>query len=208
MTCPDRGRGASAGFHAHGRCWRPRPRRRKAVPPWNAELATLNKRRGMVYSRLARRIVSPAAAVLLVISMVTVGIVAPAPSASAAGTVLFNQPFHNNTVDGPVGSVSLPAPGAGGSNFACLTAAGNATKNPIASCSAPTDAQGSGKLRFTQILTGQEGGVFSSTSVPTSQGLDVNFNSYQYGGAGADGIAFVLAAVNPANPVIPAAMGQ
>ena len=162
----------------------------------------------MVFSRLARRIVSPAAAVLLVISMVTVGIVAPAPSASAAGTVLFNQPFHDNTVDGPVGSVSLPAPGAGGSNFACLTAVGNATKNPLASCAAPTDTQGSGTLRFTQAVTGEEGGVFASTSVPTSQGLDVTFNSYQYGGTGADGLAFVLAAVNPANPVIPSILGQ
>ena len=52
-------------------------------------------------------------------------------------------------------------------------------------------------------MTTQEGGVFASTSVPTSQGLDVTFNSYQYGGTGADGMAFVLAAVNPANPVIP-----
>ena len=162
----------------------------------------------MVFSRIARRMTSPAAAVLLVIGMVTVGIAAPAPTASAAGTVLFNQPFHDNTVDGPAGSVSLPTAGAGGSNFACLTAAGNATKNPLASCAAPNDTQGSGTLRFTQAVTGQEGGVFASTSVPTSQGLDVTFNSYQYGGTGADGMAFVLAAVNPANPVIPTAMGQ
>src|ERR1700733_3816926 len=165
-------------------------------------------RRGMVFSRIAQRMTSRATAVLLVIGTVSVAIAAPAPSASAAGTVLFNQPFHNNTVDGPAGSVSLPTPGAGGANFACLTAAGNATKNPLATCSFPTDTQGSGKLRFTQAVTGEEGGVFASTSVPTSQGLDVTFNSYQYGGAGADGIAFVLAAVNPANPVIPTAMGQ
>ena len=57
-------------------------------------------------------------------------------------------------------------------------------------------------------MTGEEGGAFSNTSVPTSQGLDVTFNSYQYGGTGADGLAFVLAAVNPANPVIPTVMGQ
>src|ERR1700723_3382418 len=162
----------------------------------------------MVFSRIAQRMTSRATAVLLVIGTVSVAIAAPAPSASSAGTVLFNQPFHDNTVDGPAGSGSLPTPGARGANFACLTAAGNATKNPLASCSAPTDAQGSGKLRFTQAVTGEEGGVFASTSVPTSQGLDVTFNSYQYGGTGADGLAFVLAAVNPANPVIPAAMGQ
>src|ERR1700722_8713040 len=161
----------------------------------------------MVFSRIAQRMTARAAAVLLVIGMVTTGIAVPAPTASAAGTVLFNQPFHDNTVDGPAGSVSLPTPGAGGANFACLTAAGNATKNPLATCSFPTDTQGSGKLRFTQAVTGEEGGVFASTSVPTSQGLDVTIPPYQYGAQGADGLAFVLAAVNPANPVIPAAMG-
>jgi uncharacterized repeat protein (TIGR01451 family) len=162
----------------------------------------------MVFSRIVQRMTSRAAAVLLVIGTVTVGIAAPVPTASAAGTVLFNQPFHDRTVDGSAGSVSLPTAGAGGANFACLTASGNATKNPLASCSAPTDSQGSGKLRFTQAVTGEEGGVFASTSVPTSQGLDVTFNSYQWGGTGADGLAFVLAAVDPANPVIPSAMGQ
>ena len=147
--------------------------------------------------------------VMVVISTVAIGIAVPAPPASAAGTVLFNQPFHDNTVDGTAGSVSLPTAPAGGGNFACLTASGNNNKTgPLFSCSAPTDSQGSGKLRFTQAVTGQEGGVFASTSVPTSQGLDVTFNSYQYGGTGADGMAFVLAAVNPANPVIPTALGQ
>ena len=63
-------------------------------------------------SRIAQSTVSRAAAVLVVIGTVTVGIAAPAPTASAAGgTVLFNQPFHDNTVDGTAGSVSLPAPG-------------------------------------------------------------------------------------------------
>jgi hypothetical protein len=41
------------------------------------------------------------------------------------------------------------------------------TKNPLASCIAPVDLQGSGKLRFTQALRGEEGGAFASTSVPT-----------------------------------------
>ena len=36
----------------------------------------------------------------------------------------------------------------------------------------------------------------------------MTFNSYQYGGTGADGIAFVLAAVDPANPVLPSVIGQ
>ena len=44
--------------------------------------------------------------------------------------------------------------------------------------------------------------------MPTSSGIDATFNTYQYGGNGADGIAFVLAAVNPADPLSPANIGQ
>src|SRR6202035_4074146 len=154
------------------------------------------------------RVVSRAAAVVALISAATVGITVAAPSAFASGTVLFNQPFHDNSVDGPAGSVSLPAAPTG-TNAACLSAAGNATANPLASCTSATDPQGSGKLRLTSNGTGLEGGVFASTSVPTSQGLDATFNSYQYGGSfGADGIAFVLAAVDPANPATPSVIGQ
>src|ERR1700733_3107467 len=153
------------------------------------------------------RVVSRGAAIVALISAATVGITVAAPSAFASGTVLFNQPFHDNSVDGPAGSVSLPAAPTG-TNAACLSAAGNAVKNPLASCGTSTDPQGSGKLRLTPAVTTQEGGVFASTSVPTSQGLDVTFNSYQYGGGGADGIAFVLAAVDPANPVTPSIIGQ
>ena len=149
-----------------------------------------------------------AVAVMLLIGTVSVGMTVSAPKASAAGTVLFNQPFHDNTVDGPAGSVFLPATPTK-TNVACLSAAGNATANPLASCAAPTDAQGSGKLRLTSSGTGLEGGVFATTSVPTSQGLDVTFNSYQYGGSfGADGLAFVLAAADPANPAPPSVIGQ
>ena len=162
----------------------------------------------MPFSRRTRRIVSRAAAVMLLTSMVTAGVAVHAPKALAAGTVLFSQPFHDNTVDGTAGSVSLPTAPTG-TNAACLSAAGNATANPLASCPTVTDLQGSGKLRLTANVATQEGGVFASTSIPTSQGLDVSFNTYQYGPTqGADGLAFVLAAVNPANPVTPAAIGQ
>src|SRR5580700_4123193 len=160
--------------------------------------------------RHMRRVVSRSVAATLLISTVTVGVTASsAPNALAAGTVLFNQPFHDNTVDGTAGSVYVPA-APSGTNVACLTAAGNLTKNPLASCSTSPDLQGFGKLRLTANTTGQEGGVFASTSVPTSQGLDVTFNSYQYGNAtsAADGLAFVLAAVDPANPVPPSVIGQ
>src|SRR5580700_4927023 len=161
----------------------------------------------MALCRSFRGIMSCALAITLLAGadVVAVGML---PAAAATGTVLFNQPFHDNTVDGTAGSLSLPTAPTG-TNAACLSAAGNATANPVASCPTATDAQGAGKLRLTQNTTSQEGGVFASTSVPTSQGLDVTFNSYQYGGTqGADGLAFVLAAVNPANPATPAAIGQ
>ena len=154
----------------------------------------------MVVSRLVRRMTSCAVSVMLVLSMITAGMAATAPSADAAGTVLFNQPFHDNTVDGPAGSVSLPTAPTG-TNAACLTATGNnSSTGPLFSCGSSTDTQGSGKLRFTPTVTIQEGGVFASTSVPTSQGLDVTFNSYQYGGTGADGHGLRAGRRQPGRP--------
>ena len=162
----------------------------------------------MAFSRLAHRMMRRVTAAGLLVTAFASGVTVSAAPASAAGTALFNQPFHDNTVDGPAGSVTLPATPTK-TNVACLSAAGNATANPLASCPAPTDPQGSGKLRLTSSGTALEGGIFASTSVPTSQGLDVTFNSYQYGGSfGADGMAFVLAAVDPANPATPSVMGQ
>ncbi|MEV7005460.1 putative Ig domain-containing protein [Streptosporangium sp. NPDC051022] len=130
-------------------------------------------------------------------------------SASAAGTTLLSQPFHNNTADG-TGSLVLPAlpSNQSGSNTACLTASGNTSTGVLKSCSSSNDTVGSGKLRLTNTTTSKLGGVFGATSVPTAQGLDVTFNTYQYGGTGADGIAFVLAAVDPTNPLSPANIGQ
>ncbi len=160
----------------------------------------------MAFPRSSRRMVSCATATVLFMSGTAVALTLSAPEASAAGTVLFNQPFHDNTVDGPAGSVALPLTQTG-TNGACLTAAGNATANPPAPCTtSPTDPPGSGTLRLTNDTGGKVGAVFANGTVPTSEGLDITFNLYQYGTAtpsGADGTAFVLAAVNPADPVIP-----
>ncbi|WP_433372608.1 putative Ig domain-containing protein [Streptosporangium sp. CA-115845] len=147
---------------------------------------------------------------LLVLSMAAGALSVPSPTAaSVTGTVVFNQPFHNNTANG-TGAVVLPSlpSGSSGSNYACLTASGNSNTGVVQSCSGNTDSQGSGKLRLTNATTSREGGLFGAVSVPASQGLDVTFNTYQYGGTGADGIAFVLAAVDPANPKSPANIGQ
>ncbi|WP_326635568.1 hypothetical protein OG884_21655 [Streptosporangium sp. NBC_01755] len=148
---------------------------------------------------------------LLVLSMTVGALSVPATTAtaSAAGTVVFNQPFRNNTANG-AGAVVLPSlpSGSSGSNYACLTASGNTGTGVLQSCATNTDSQGSGKLRLTNATTNKTGGLFGAVSVPASQGLDVTFNTYQYGGGGADGITFVLAAVDPANPKSPANIGQ
>ncbi|MGW0503167.1 fibronectin type III domain-containing protein [Micromonospora sp. NPDC003241] len=141
----------------------------------------------------------------------TIGLLVAVPGPAAAdGTVLFDQPFRNNTANG-IGAVAVPGVPLGtSSNSACLSASGNTTTGPLLSCPTSTDPQGSGKLRLTPASLTRQGGVFGAVSVPTSQGLHVTFNSYQYGGTspGADGLAFVLAAVDPADPRSPSIIGQ
>ncbi|MEK8104120.1 hypothetical protein NKG94_01470 [Micromonospora sp. M12] len=81
--------------------------------------------------------------------------------AEAAGTVLFNQPFHNNTPDG-LGPIFVPALPASSTttNFACLTASGNTGTGALRSCATQNDAPGSGKLRLTDATINRTGGLF------------------------------------------------
>ena len=146
------------------------------------------------------------AALVVVLALAGLAVWVPSRVAAATGTTLFVQSFANNTINTtyPVSVPTSPA----GTNYACLTASGNSSTGVLHSCPTANDAQGSGKLRLTAATASEEGGVFATTSVPTSQGIDATFDTYQYGGTSADGIAFVLAAVNPADPVSPTIIGQ
>jgi uncharacterized repeat protein (TIGR01451 family) len=144
--------------------------------------------------------------VVILALLATVGGILVPTTASAAGTVLFQNLFNDRTVDG-TGTVTVPATAGGATNTACLTALGNFSTQPLLSCSGATDLQGSGKLRLTPATINQVGGVMGASSFPTSNGLDVTFNSYQWGGNNADGIAFMLAAVDPANPAVATTIG-
>jgi uncharacterized repeat protein (TIGR01451 family) len=126
--------------------------------------------------------------------------------ALAGGTVLVTEAFTGTTTSSSHWVLpSAPT----GSNKACLTAGTNASQTPVPGCALSTpDASGSGALRFTSAATNQEGGVAYTLAVPTSYGVDATFDSYQYGGTGADGIGFFLAAANPADPQPPASIGQ
>ncbi|HEY2578581.1 MAG TPA: fibronectin type III domain-containing protein, partial [Streptosporangiaceae bacterium] len=163
---------------------------------------------GLLLAGLAvcfRRGTRLAAAAVMTVAGLAVS--APAQIAAASSTTLFAQSFSNNTVNSTY-PVSVPAPSSGETNSACLTASGNTSSGVLHSCPTSTDPEGSGNLRLTAASGGEEGGVFSAASVPTSEGIDATFNTYQYGGTDADGIAFALAAVNPANPVSPANIGH
>lgn len=162
---------------------------------------------------MARRAAEPAVrrprslVTLVVVALVaSLGTIVAAPlPAGAAGTVLFDNTFANTTVNG-TGTVTMPT-SPSGTNQACLTAKGNTTTGPVYSCNGSTDNPGVGKLRLTNSSTNQVGGIYGSQSVPTSNGLDVTFNTYQWGGGGADGMAFMLTAVDPANPAAPTSIG-
>jgi hypothetical protein len=141
-------------------------------------------------------------AALVSLALVAVGPASGIPTA----TNLYTQSFTGASAAG----VGLPqAPDAAGDvNSACLTAGINTAATPVPGCALSTpDAVDSGALRLTSATDSEEGGVFYNTSFPTQEGLDISFNSYQYGGTGADGIGFILAAADPTNPAPPTAIG-
>jgi hypothetical protein len=111
-------------------------------------------------------------------------------------------------------------------SYPCLTAAPQTGTSTIPDCSLPDVAvpgvnggtatsyqypDGSGTLRLTTDATSRVGAVFYSTSFPTTSGLDLSFDSYQWGTQeaqlAADGIGFALVAANPAAPQPPSSPG-
>ena len=80
---------------------------------------------------------------------------------------------------------------------ACLTA-GSGTGS-IPACVTPNDPAGFGALRLTPATNSMTGAILSNFTFPSTQGLQVTFTTYTYGGDsggtakdGADGIAFFL----------------
>ncbi len=125
-------------------------------------------------------------------------------NAFAGGSSLESETFANNAT--APGQWYLPA-GQGGTNGSCLTAGPVSGTTSIPNCASPPDSNGSGALRLTTNAGDAVGAAFYQTSLPTSEGLDVNLETYQFDGTGADGIVFSLAAANPADPMPPATTG-
>jgi len=125
-------------------------------------------------------------------------------TALAAGSPLETETFANNSTQ--AGQWSLPA-GVGGTNGACLTAGPVSATTSIPNCASPPDTSGNGALRLTTNAGDAVGAVFYQASLPTTEGLDMTLDTYQFDGSGADGIVFSLAAANPADPTPPASTG-
>jgi hypothetical protein len=125
-------------------------------------------------------------------------------NALAAGSALESETFANNST--AAGQWDLPA-GVGGTNGACLTAGPVSATTSVPNCASPPDTSGSGALRLTTNAGDAVGAVFYQASLPTSEGLDLSLDTYQFDGTGADGIVFSLAAANPADPLPPSSTG-
>ena len=149
---------------------------------------------------MARRIRE---AMCVVTSVATIVALLPT-NAFAAGSPLESETFANNST--AAGQWSLPA-GQGVTNGACLTAGPVSATTSIPNCASPPDTSGNGALRLTTNAGSTVGAAFYQASLPTTQGLDVTLETYQYNGTGADGIVFSLDAANPANPTPPASTG-
>jgi len=137
-------------------------------------------------------------------SLLMIGLLSP-PGAQAT-TALFTESFTGSSLS-PEVIVTMPT-FPSGTNQACLTASADVAAAPVPGCQAPAiDSPGSGALRLTPAADFRVGAVFNAVTIPTSAGLDAEFNLYQYGGTGADGIAFVMAAVDPATQIPPTSTG-
>ncbi|MDX6256804.1 MAG: large repetitive protein [Frankiales bacterium] len=142
--------------------------------------------------RCARTIASTAAVSVV---MAVAGVMMAAPVAQAATASLVEESFTGTSTTPP--KWVLPAASTGTvANDACLAASTDTSTTPIPGCAA---SGGTAGLQLTTAAEGQEGGLAYSSSVPSSLGLDVSFDSYQYAGSGADGIVFFLAASDPTN---------
>lgn len=157
--------------------------------------------------RLLRFTLRPRALVGAVAGLVALLALVAAAPALANTEVLVNEAF---TGASPTSSSWALPSAPTGSNVACLTAGTSTSEQPIPACSSPAaDSSGNGALRLTANSGGEEGGVAYGLTVPTVDGIDATFDSYQYArSGGADGIGFFLAAENPADPAPPADIGQ
>lgn len=113
---------------------------------------------------------------------------------AGASSVLTEESFRNPTAASSVWVAGgTGGPQTGWPDSACLTAGADTAATPLPGCGLTTpDAAGSGVLRLTSADNSLSGFALRNESLPSSYGLDITFNMAQWGGNGADGIAFFI----------------
>ena len=164
--------------------------------------------RTFISARRARAVRATAGLVVATAALAAAGTLdAGTAAASPATTTLFTESFR----DAQTGQAAWALPSNGGGNSACLTASGDYSATPIRGCwETSRDAAGAGALHLTSSTYSAVGTAYYDAGLPSAQGLDVTFNSYQFGvngGHAGDGISFILAATDPSNPSAPASIG-
>jgi len=193
---------------------------RTATPEWHRRAPSPAAGRPYRLGQAALAHVAAKARQLLAVVAITalsaamLSALAPGPaSAATVGQVLFAHSLARSSlssdyvpgVHSATGAVELPTVPSG-TNAACLTVTGGA--GTPASCSNASDTDLNGVLQLTPNSGDQEGALFSSLGFPTSNGLDMTFDSYQWPLSGADGLSFIVTAVNPSSPTGPTEVGQ
>jgi uncharacterized repeat protein (TIGR01451 family) len=123
---------------------------------------------------------------------ITVSPFTAVPSAQAAATTLMTESF---------GGTSVTDPGWLATGNTCLTRATVASSLPVCvgrATVAPLSSQNPGYARLTDNVAGQNGGLLYNRPIPSSAGLDITFDQYQYNDTvtlftTGDGISFFLA---------------
>lgn len=124
------------------------------------------------------------------------------PSAASAGpTVIVQEPFTGESLPDWV----APNAASGDQNKACQASPNYVDQTPVPGCGQTSGSVDGLQLTDTVATANggnEEGGINFGSSVLTSAGLDVNFDSYQYNGADStffngEGLAFFLAASDP-----------
>ncbi len=139
---------------------------------------------------------------------ISISVVTSTAYSSTQPTLLYlNEPFSSSQLQKPSDWVK-PATSSGGVNSACLTASSDTSQVPIPGCNNPAVATSpNGSLELTTNSNYEDGGVAYASAIPSTEGIDLRFDTYQYGGTGADGILFFLAGANPKDPLPPSTLG-
>ncbi|HYH48806.1 MAG TPA: hypothetical protein VEG38_04590 [Acidimicrobiia bacterium] len=135
--------------------------------------------------RLARAL---GAAAILTVGCLTPVMSTPAKAADE-GSPLLSETFSGTTVPDaavvPLGSACLTA-------AAAAPPADQSKLGPCAKVRQSPPKTTPGFLQLTDASNGQAGAVLYNRALPANGGIQVTFDQYQYGGNGADGVAFFL----------------